>query len=703
MAKATQQHRDLAVSTPLGEDQLLLASFRGEEAISRLFQFRLEMLSDDPAIKPQDIVGQNVTFRVNCRNGNVRYFNGHVSRFAAGAMTPSGDYRKYRAEVVPWLWFLGRTTDCRIFQNKKVPDIIQQIFQDLGFKDFSLSGLQGSYPERVYCVQYRETDLNFVCRLMEEEGIFYYFRHENGKHTLVLSDATTGYGWCAEKEAHYEATRSTHPDEDRILAWEHVYEFRSGRLAHTDYNFETPSTQLMATESGRVSLPNNKSFELYDYPGEYEDTGDGRRLARVRIEEEEAPFDTVEAESTCRTFSAGHKFTYKDYQLSAESGQTRVITQVLHEAVEPNAYETIAESERDIRNAPIYRNTLTCIPESVCFRPPRVTRKAVVQGVQTAVIVGPQGEEIYPDEYGRVKVQFHWDREGKRDENSSCWIRVSQMHAGQGWGYMDLPRIGEEVIVDFLEGDPDRPIITGRVYNAEQMPPFKLPDQKTRRGNSTKTHKGAGFNEMSMDDTQGQEQLRIHAQYNMDSVVENDETHTVHNNRTKAVDVDETMTIGNNQKLDVGVNKSVKVGTNHDETVGVNQTVNVGTNQSTTVGTNQSNSVGMMKNETVGIMSNEMVGAVKTTSVGAAYALTVGAVMNTAVGFISAEEVGMKKFTVVGSDYKVTAGSKFEISCGGSSIKMDSGGNITIEASSQIVLKGGGATIVMKGGIIDLN
>ena len=574
--QATQTTRPLAVSTPLGPDKLLLQRFEGTEAVSRLFRFQLDMLSTDLAIRPRALLGRNITFVVRCRDSRPRYFNGYVSRLEAGAVTASGKYRKYRAQVVPWLWFLARTTDCRIFQDKSVPAILRQIFQDLGFSNFNMSGLQGHYPPRGYCVQYRETDLNFVCRLMEEEGIYYYFAHRNGKHVLVLGDSVAGYRWCRQRELRFEATRSSSPDEDRITAWEHRYEFRSGKVAHTDYNFETPSKTLMAVETGKVSLPNNAGFELYDYPGDFARRGDGRRLARVRIEEEELPYDTVVGESTCPLLSAGRMFTYRDYQIAAESGQTRLITSIQHAAIEPNAFETLGESDRLGLDEPLYRNQFACIPDSVCFRPSRVTPKAVVQGAQTAVVVGPQGEEIYPDEYGRVKVQFHWDREGKRDENSSCWLRVSQKHAGQGWGDIDLPRIGEEVIVDFLEGDPDRPIITGRVYNGAKRTPFALPGSMTRSGGKSNTHKGSGYNEMTMDDTAGQEQVRVNAQYNMDTVIGN--------NETLQVGVDRATDIGNNDTLTIGVDGSLKVGNDCQVTVGNNATYVVGNNVVFTAG-----------------------------------------------------------------------------------------------------------------------
>jgi type VI secretion system secreted protein VgrG len=317
------------------------------------------------------------------------------------------------------------------------------------------------------------------------------------------------------------------------------------------------------------------------------------------------------------------------------------------------------------------------------------------------VVVGPKGEEIYTDEHGRVKVQFHWDREGRHDENTSCWIRVSQSHAGRGFGGIDVPRIGEEVIVSFVEGDPDRPLITGRVYHKESVPPFALPGEKTRSGIKTKTYKGSGYNELSMDDTPGKEQIRIHGQYNMDSVIENDETHKIGKNRTKSIGVDEVMTIGNNQKLKVGVNKTVDVGTDHTETIGANQNIKIasnqvtkiGANQTTTVASNQSNSVGSAKTETVGMMSNEMVGVMKTTNVGVAYSIISGAAMNTAVGFVSAEEVGMTK--------KIIVGSKLEIIVGASKLVMEAGGKVTIEGTEFLFSAKGNVKI--NGSIIDLN
>jgi type VI secretion system secreted protein VgrG len=567
-SEATQATRSLSISTPLGEDSLLLTRVRGREEISRLFEFELEMLSGDFDISAKKLVGHNVTFRMGTTEEKGRFFNGYVRRFAATTTTRTKKYRVYRAVVVPWLWFLTRTSDCRIFQNQTVPSILERIFLDLGFQDFDTSMLRGAYPERAYCVQYRETDFAFASRLMEEEGIFYFFRHENGKHTLVLADSPTAFGWCEEREIRYRSTDNSDLRDGRILDWQHGYEVRSGRWAHTDYNFTQPNLDLMSPEHTIQKLPGNGKFELYDYPGRYETLDDGKRLARIRMEEEESRYEMVASASTCRTLAPGGKFTLARCDAASENGRAMVITSLEHEAFEPAHYETTEWDGKHGEPIASYGNVFTCVPDTINFRSARITPKARVKGVQTAVVVGPPGEEIYPDKYGRVKVQFHWDREGNRDEKSSCWLRVSQVHAGQGWGEVDLPRVGEEVIVDFLEGDPDRPIITGRVYNASQTPPFALPGEKTRSSGKTNTYKGSGYNEMSKDDTPGAEQIRVNAQHNMDT--------NVNNNKTLAVAVDRTTDVGNDQTLTIEVDGSLEVGNDATITVGNDATYIVG-------------------------------------------------------------------------------------------------------------------------------
>jgi type VI secretion system secreted protein VgrG len=582
-----QASRSLKLHTPLGENKLLLTAFQGQEEMSRLFEFDLEMISDDNAISARDLVGKNVTFSIERGDGSQRYFNGFVSRFAAGDEDDEGR-RNYRARVVPWLWFLTRTSDCRIFQKKKIPDIVEQIFGDLGFSDFDRSKLKGAHPQWEYCVQYRETDFQFVSRLLEQEGIYYFFKHEQGKHTLVLADQKTGYEKCAEGEVDFPRDSGSAAVADHVTCWEHAYEFRTGKWAHTDFNFETPSKSLMTTEQTVVSLPGVDKYECYDYPGQFGTTADGAPLAKARMEEEELGYDMVQGDSTCKSFCPGYKFSVGQHRSDSEMGTGYVLTAVRHWASEPLGYETGGG-----HSGPVYRNSFVCIPDSVVFRPARITAKPVMRGCQTAIVTGPRGEEIYPDKYGRVKVQFHWDREGKRDENSSCWIRVSQVHAGKGWGMMLIPRVGEEVIVDFLEGDPDRPIIVGRVYHAENMPPYELPSSKNLYGlKSNSTQGGGGFNEYVFDDTKGSELIREHGQYDKESVIEHDLRNTIHNNRTDQIDVDDSETVGNNQQVSIGNNQTISVGNNRALKVGNNQNVEVGNNRTLTVAENRSASVG---------------------------------------------------------------------------------------------------------------
>jgi type VI secretion system secreted protein VgrG len=717
MPESTQKNRTLAVETPLGEDVLLLTSLTGQEEMSRLFHYNLEMLSERDSIAAKQIVGKNVTFSMRRHDGSFRYFNGFVKRFSGGALTRVRRYRQYRAEVVPWLWFLTRTADCRIFQSKKVPDIIKQIFGDLGFSDFALQ-LRGSYSERTYCVQYRETDFNFVSRLMEEEGIFYFFKHEKGTHTLVLADSNSAYPTSPEATLHY------HPHLARdlkecLVAWEHGYEYRSGKWAYTDYNFETPSHDLKAHETSSVDLPRNKDFEVYDYPGEYEKSPEGTRLVKLRMEEEETGHELAIGTSGCRVLSPGEKFDLADYEVGGENGKSYVVTSIEHSAFEPAEYET-SPTEEEVRDDPDYINHFQCIPASATFRPARITRRPVVEGLQTAVVVGPAGEEIYPDKYGRVKVQFHWDREGKRDENSSCWVRVSQGHAGKSWGYVDIPRIGEEVIVDFLEGDPDRPIITGRVYNAEEMPPYPLPGKKMVTGlKSNSTPGGGGYNEYIMDDTKGNELIREHGQFDKDSTIEHDlrehvkhdrhrdvthdettkighdRTETVANNemiainanRTETVDKDETITIHGNRTETVDKNETITINGGRTENVAKNESITIGGGRTESVAKDESISIGGGRTESVAKDESISINGGRTESVAKDESLTVGGARSESVGK-SLTITAADAISIITGDASIVMKKDGTIAISGKDITITGSGQITGKASKDMVLKG---------------
>jgi type VI secretion system secreted protein VgrG len=553
-ANFTQENRLIAIDTPLGKDVLLLQGFTGREGLSRLFHFQVDLLSANNAISFADIVGARVTLKVSLADGSKRYFNGFVSRFAQSAS--DARFTHYQMEVVPWLWFLTRNADCRIFQNMTIPDIVQQVFKDRGFTDFKNS-LTGSFETREYCVQYRETDFNFVSRLMEQYGIFYYFEHEENKHTLVLGNSPTAHQPCPhQSKARYDATVGDWHDEDVVTAWHMEQELRTGKYSLTDYNFETPSTSLLSTDPTVFSVDGNTKYEIYDYPGIYLTKSQGDTFTKIRMQEEETPHLVATGSSVCRAFTSGYKFNFLEH-FRKDMNDEYILTEVHHMGTVGESY-TIA----DATPGEHYTNQFTCIPASVPYRPPRITPKPFVQGPQTALVVGKSGEEIWVDKYGRVKVQFYWDREGKKNENSSCWIRVSQVWAGKNWGAIWIPRIGQEVIVSFLEGDPDRPIITGRVYNADQMPPYQLPDNQTQSGFKSRSSKGGdskNFNEIRFEDKKGHELLRIHAELNKTESVEADSREYVGHDRLTKIWNDEKKLIKNNQNLHIEGNRREKV------------------------------------------------------------------------------------------------------------------------------------------------
>jgi len=517
VATAGQMGRLIAIDTPLGPDQLLLLRYRGSESISAPFSFELELLSQQ-AVSFEDVVGKPVTITVSLGGGD-RFINGVVSRF--GQTGGDFNFRHYSAQVVPWFWLLTRRADCRIFQNKSTPEIIEDVFKSLGFSDYELS-LTKSYPKRAYCVQYRETDFNFVSRLMEYHGIYYFFRHEAQKHVMVLADSPSAVKPCpVQHKAEYKGVENTHQDDlDVVRTWLSEQELRSGSWALTDFNFETPLTAVSASVDSLVKTW-KKELQVYDYPAGCDSKSDTEAITRVRMEAEESWQQVARANTTCRAFLPGFKFELVDHPDQSQDHEW-LITQVDHEAT-ASGYRA-GQTDEPSR----YSNQVVCIPSDVPFHPLRLARRPFVQGPQTALVVGPKGDEIYPDKFGRVKVQFHWDRAGKYDADSSCWIRVSQAWAGKGWGAVSLPRIGQEVIVDFLEGDPDQPIITGRVYNGEEMPPYALPDQMTKTVLKTNSSKGGeGFNEFRFEDKKGEEQIFIHAEKNLDIRVKNNEYETV--------------------------------------------------------------------------------------------------------------------------------------------------------------------------------
>ena len=635
----TQDNRLLILDTPLGKDVLLLQELTGEEGISRLFTYELNLLAhENDSVVFSDIVGQKITITLSRPDGTSRYLSGYVSRFTQGA-TDDRMFTHYHAQVVPWLWFLTRQADCRIFQNMAVPDIISQVFNLFDFKDFRLS-LKNTYPQLEYCVQYRETSFNFVSRLMEEFGIFYYFDHSTeGKHTMVLADQSSTLPACPSSPISYDTQVGGIYDPEAISDWHVGQEVRTGKYTVTDYNFITPSTSLLANDPTVVQLSASQPLELFDYPGLHTTKDQGDTVAKTRMQEEEAGYMVVQAASNCRAVMSGYSFVLKNHY-RGDQNTNYVVTEVRHYATAGQTYTTAGT-----QGGEVYSNNLTCIPASVTYRPPRVTPKPFVQGPQPALVVGKAGEEIWVDKYGRVIVQFYWDRLGKQNENSSCWIRTSQPWAGGNWGAMWIPRIGQEVLVSFLEGDPDRPVITGRVYNANQMPPYTLPDYQTRSTFMSRTSKGGGasnYNELRFEDLKGKEQIFMNAEMDMDLRVEKDSREFIGANRH--------LVVTTNQQEQVQADKHLQVQGNHFEQIQGNMSLQVAGNQMESVTGNKSLAVTGNQSESVtGNLSLAVTGQQQDTSM--AYAMKTDTTIHLNAGMSAVIEAGVDLTLKVGSNF----------------------------------------------------
>jgi len=527
MPLSDDKNRFLKIKAASASAALALVSFEGQEAISQPFRFVLDLIADDPALDMLKMVGQPLTFSANLVPDSPRHFHGKVLRMSAGALETieDGEIRRFRAEVVPSLWFLKFNQNCRVFQDKKVPEIIEQVCKDIGWStsDYSLNVGTG-YAKLEYCVQYNESDYQFISRLMEEAGIYYYFEHTDSGHKLILSDKASGYVDCKESQVEY-ADRFEGFEAGRILDWERQLEFTTGKFSHTDYNFETPDTKLLVTEKTKLKTKGVDAYEVYEYPGEYLKAADGKPIAVARIEQLELPNEMVTGTSTCVSFLPGGKFKIKTHPVAAEKNKAYTLLSVQHRGVEPTL-NLGSDSDASSRERREYTNSFQCIPAATVFRPSRTTPKPRTWGLQTAQVVGGKNQEILADKYGRIKVQFHWDKLGKLDDKSSCWVRVAQTWAGAKRGSLFTPRVGDEVVVDFLEGDPDRPLIVGSLYNANNMPPYE-PDKKSYQS-GIKTYsmdkgKAKNFNELLFEDKIGKEQIYFHAERDFVRIVENDD------------------------------------------------------------------------------------------------------------------------------------------------------------------------------------
>jgi len=707
------------IKTPLPETSLRLNSCMVRESLSVLGDMVVTLLATDPNISADKLLGKPVTVSAVLRDETLREISGHVTRFAQSGS--EGRYYVYEMTVRPWLWLLTRTADCRIFQDMTVPDIVKSVFEDHPVANFEFK-LFRKYRKWNYCVQYRETDFNFVARLLEHEGIYWYFEHGKEKHKLILVDSASAHDATPGHASlpYYGNAGQLPPDIDCVNHWAVSREVEPGKVVLTDHDFERPSTSL------KVDVAHTRSYDLsdaevFDYPGGYTQASDGSQYAENRMEELQSDFEVFHGSANSVGVRVGHTLKLQRHPRDDQNAEylvTSTTLQIRHPGYEAGAGPALFQCD------------FGTIASGQQYRPTRRTPKPCVNGPQTAVVVGPSGEEIFTDKYGRVKVQFHWDRRGAKNEKSSCWVSVSHPWAGKNFGVVHIPRIGQEVIMGFLEGDPDRPIVIGRVYNAEQMPPWDLPANATQSGILTRSSKGGGYgnaNALRFEDKKGSEQLWLHAEKNQDIEVENDETHWVGHDRKKTIDHDETVhvkhdrteTVDNNETITVhanrtetvDVNENITIGVNRTESVGANETISIGANRTETVGANQSVTIGasetltvaLQRTHAVGVNESIAIGAAQEVAIGAAQSITVGANQSTSVGANQSNTIGANQTSDVGADRKITVGgaqttsvAKARTTSVGEDDKLTVGKNLVIKAGDSISITTGSASITMK-------
>jgi type VI secretion system secreted protein VgrG len=682
------------IKTPLPEDTLRLSSCVARESFSVLGDMDVTVLGKDPNISADKLLGKTVTVSVLMRDQTSRELSGYVTRFTQNGT--DGAFFVYQMTVRPWLWMLTRTADCRIFQDMSVPDIVKSVFADHPVADFELK-LFRSYRKWAYCVQYRETDFNFVARLLEHEGIYWYFEHAKGKHKLVLVDSSSAHDTTAGHGTlpYYGTAGQAPPDIDCVNHWAVSREVEPGKVVLTDHDFERPSTSLKVDKAHTRSYDLSDA-EVFDYPGGYTQAADGAQYAENRMEELQSDFEVFHGAANTVGLRTGHTIKLQRHPREDQNAEYLVTATTLQ--IQHPGYESDA-------GPALFQCDFGTIVSGQQYRPTRRTPKPCVNGPQTAVVVGPSGEEIFTDKYGRVKVQFYWDRRGTKNEKSSCWVSVSHPWAGKNFGVVHIPRIGQEVIVGFLEGDPDRPIIIGRVYNAEQMPPWDLPANATQSGILTRSSKGGGYgnaNALRFEDKKGSEQLWLHAEKNQDIEVENDETHWVGHDRTKTVDHDETVhvkhdrteTVDNDETITVWRDRSMKIGRDKSEMVLRDKGVNVAGSHSEMIGGSMSVVVASTLTESVGVNYAESVGGAMELTVGGVLAITVGAAMAETVAGSKSESVGSSKTETIGGSKAISVAKDVTESISGNqtltvskNVKQSIDGEQTVSVTKNASLK----------------
>jgi type VI secretion system secreted protein VgrG len=686
------------------EGTLHVVRFSGSEALSRLFQFEVDLACDDPNVELAAAIGQPALLTMQIGE-EARHVHGMVMSLERTGQGKKAFY--YRALVVPALWKADQNRNIRIFQELDAAAIIEQVLGGTG-AGYRMA-LSGSYPERTYCVQYRESDWAFVLRLMEEEGMFAYFEHGEGSHVLVVGDGAAACGAIPG-----QSVVPFRPPAGGLAHGEHVHAFgyreavTAGKATLDDYDFEKPTLDLASASAG----PGDAAIEHYDYPGNYVAPRDGAQRSKARLEQLQISGRAGGGRSGCVRMVTGHTFSLDEHP-SEDANRGYLLIGVEHTGRQPDSIE--GDGGEAMEN---YANVFTCVPDDAPFRGARTTRKPTINGIQTAIVVGPAGEEIHTDEHGRVKVQFHWDRLGKKDENSSCWIRVAQAWAGGGWGALYIPRIGHEVVVSFLEGDPDRPLVTGSVYHGTNVPPYQLPEEKTKSTlKSQSSLGGGGFNEIRFEDRAGSEEIYLHGQKDWTIGIENDKNQTIGHNETLAVGASREKTIQIDETETIGGNKTIAVSGQHNETITLAETIHVGLASTHNVGLALIENVGGARTSNVGGVLTQVVGAAMSVNVVGSSTLQVGGAASEAVGADKTVDVtgaftmtvGKGRTDSIGGDAQenvdgskgTTAGVSYVLEVGKGKLTVNKDGTIVLEGKD-ITIKGSG-TIAVEGAKLDVS
>ncbi|MGI3171010.1 type VI secretion system Vgr family protein [Pseudooceanicola sp. C21-150M6] len=708
-----------------------LIAARITEGMSQPSHGVIELVSEDPNFDVIALLGEKIVVVSHPPNGLDRHFPSictSVEHIGASEGTTH-----FRIEFRSWFWFMTKTENNRVFQDMTVPDMFTLLANEHGYPGEIRNMLNASYPAREFTVQYGETDFDFLSRLFEEEGIYYFFGEENGDEVLFLCDAFGTHEpiEAPEKLLYRRQDSGKSRESEHIYFWQHHLTARSQKWVLRDYNFLTPKATLEVSSVVTRKQKSRSDLEVYQYPGHHENDETGERRAKVRMEAEALQHHLVRGEGTVSNIAPGRHFELKDHPRKA-SNDSYLLLQVTHTMILPaqNEHEIgeVRPIARDFladdETQRAYKAEFAAFPLNYQYRSPLVTPWPNLTGAHTATVVGPDGEEIYCDEHGRVKVQFPWDREGANDETSSCWVRCMMPWTGKEWGMIHIPRIGQEVVVMFESGDPDRPIIIGMVYNADTMPPYALPNSKNISGLQTRsTIAGTGYHELIFDDTKGSELVRFQSQLNYHQIVKNnatisigeyssnagDLTQTIQRHRTETIKTGDLTTevSQGNEVRSIAADQTVTIGNNRTEKVGANTERQVGANETIAISANRTVDIGASESVTIASNLTENIGANHSRSVSASVSDTVGSNLTASIGGSVSESVGASHTETVGANFVVQANASIELSVGASSIKITPAGIIIdapmVTVNGKMTKVSGSGMLILNGGMTMIN